>query len=453
MDRPLDGLEQTFLLASQEVRVNVLGFARVRGDLKPEHLRKALDLAQQKHPLTRVRLVDWPHAPRFVSGTPPIPLRVVPRTDDQQWLREADVELHESFPFAEGPMLRCKLLYSPGVSDLIITFNHTIGDGLSCVNLVRDLLHFAAEVAAGRTPQVTSLPELPPIRDLNPHKATGPASKRLLREEVWRILKIMFLVRPKRLRIDTYVHPRQRRTTLIHLGLSEAETTALAARCKQEGTTVLGALGAALLLAAAEDVGRRGVIGMAVPVSLRGMLPPAAAEAIKDAFGYYSWGVGVYFRPAPGDDFWDLARQVRQEAAKELERDGALKSLALVEFKAPRVMRQGALKLIEQLDRDYPVAVAASNVGRLEAPERFGDLVWETSHFCASADTGGANFGVAATTFRGKMMMNFVHPEALLSQPRGERLAERTMHYLRGAARTRIAEPATREGPTAQAVH
>lgn len=430
VDRACDGLEQTFLLASEEVRVNVLGFARVRGDLQPQDMRAALDAAQRRHPLLRIHIEGPSEARRFVSGAPPIPLRVVPREDDGHWLREADAELHRSFPFHEGPLLRAALLQGPGVSDLIITFNHTIGDGLSCVNLVRELLTDAAAAQQGKLQAPEPLPALPPLRDLNPHKATGPGSKRLLREETWRILKVLLLQRPKRLRRDADVHPRDRRTTLLHRVLPEAGTAALVARCKAEGTTMLGALGAALLLAAAEDVGRRATLGLAVPVSLRGYLPQVGPEA----FGYYSWGVGVYVRVGPGEDFWDLARRVRAEAARELGRDAALRSLALVEFKAARVVRSGARALVEQLDKDYPVVVAASNVGRHDPPERFGDLVWETSHFAASADTGGANFGVAATTFRGKLMMNFVHPEALLRRERGERMTARTLELLRAAS-------------------
>lgn len=430
MDRPLDGLESTFILASKRIGVLIAGVAHVQGALPPAAVRGALDLVQAKHPLLGVHVREAPEGPRFVSaGTPPIPLRTLTRAGPQHWLDEVHRELATPLPLDLGPLVRGLHLHGAEASDLLLTFNHTISDGLSCTGLFRDVLALAAELKEGKRPHPAPVPEVPPMRALLRIDPASPEAQREAAEEGQTMLRAMGGALPASLRRDAEVPVGQRTTRLWHRVLEPEPLAALVAKARSEEAGVAAALGAAVLLAAAEDLGKAATLGLQTPVSLRPMLPPLP----RDAFGYHSWGVNTFHAVAPGMPLWDLAREVRRKVQGELDRGAPRRSLVATEVRAAAAWQRGPDALVAEMDKYYPTAVAASNLGRFDGPTRFGDLDWAGVHFAASSDAGGAHFGYAGITFRDRLLMNFVHPRGLIADARGEALVERTLALLRGA--------------------
>ena len=70
----------------------------------------------------------------------PIWLRVVRRANNTQWLHEAETQLAIPFEPDNRPRLRVALVQGDAVSELILVVHHSIGDGVSAMHLVRDLL-------------------------------------------------------------------------------------------------------------------------------------------------------------------------------------------------------------------------------------------------------------------------------------------------------------------------
>jgi NRPS condensation-like uncharacterized protein len=425
VDRPLDGLETVFYLGSQVARINAVAIAQVRGPLTAEGLRRALDAAQRRHPLLGVHVAERGAAYHFVSeGTPPIPLRVVPRDGEQHWRREAEAELDQPMPLRQGPLVRAVLLEGrDGTHDLLVAFNHTIGDGMSAIALVRELL----EVAAGQPPR-EALPEGPTARQANPLPVQGLRGTLTALREVVHLVRTFRRRKPQVLRWDARVPHAARHTRLIQHRFPPAATQALAAKAKAEGTTLTGALAAALLWALAEDVGGDApAVACSVPANLR----PQMQGVDPAAFGYYSWGVGVVHAHRAGLRFWDSARRAKRDVDAELARGAAWRSLAVVELQARMARKRGPAWLAGMLDRSG--ANSVSNVGRVEAPERIGALAWTDLHFAPSADGAGAGVGLVATTFRGALVLNFVHPVPLVGPERADRIAARAAQLLRDA--------------------
>jgi hypothetical protein len=89
--------------------------------------------------------------------------------------------------------------------------------------------------------------------------------------------------------------------------LSREETASLAARCKQHGVTVTGALLAAFLLARVEVQPKRQTqqpeISIAVNIRDRMIQPP------DRAVGVYASSIDLNIRTRAGMPFWDLARE------------------------------------------------------------------------------------------------------------------------------------------------
>jgi hypothetical protein len=129
----------------------------------------ALDHAQRRHPALGAAIQAGENgSPRFVPCGEPVDLRVVARTSDTQWLQEVDAELARSFQPSEGALLRACFVQGETVSELILTAHHSIGDGVSSMYLVRDLL----EAMEGH--RLEELPPRPPLEDIVPGLNEAP---------------------------------------------------------------------------------------------------------------------------------------------------------------------------------------------------------------------------------------------------------------------------------------
>ena len=126
--------------------LNVVLAARVRGAVDPEAVASALDRLRLRHPLLAVRaeIGDDDRGMYVGPNVPPIKVEVVPRASDDQWLSRVEEELKAPFPIETGPLVRCSLVRSERVCDVILCGLHTICDGMSLGYLLRDLLECLA---------------------------------------------------------------------------------------------------------------------------------------------------------------------------------------------------------------------------------------------------------------------------------------------------------------------
>ena len=109
--------------------------------------------------------------PEFIPSSVPIWLRVVRRANNTQWLHEVEKQLAFPFELGDRPLLRVVLVQGEAVSELILVVHHSIGDGVSAMYLVRDLL---------RSMEGYGLEELPPrpaLEDLLRSGATAPVNQ------------------------------------------------------------------------------------------------------------------------------------------------------------------------------------------------------------------------------------------------------------------------------------
>jgi len=127
--------------------LNVVLAARIRGTIDPEAVVTALERLRSRHPLLAVRaeLGDDGVGVYVGSNVSPIQVEVVPRDTDDQWLARAEEELRIPFPIESGPLVRCSLVHSESVCDVILCGHHAISDGMSLGYLLRDLLKCLAE--------------------------------------------------------------------------------------------------------------------------------------------------------------------------------------------------------------------------------------------------------------------------------------------------------------------
>jgi NRPS condensation-like uncharacterized protein len=141
MERPLGALEHSFWLYDQIHPVHFAIAAKIRGQFSLEQLQAALYQVQQQHPLLRVRIAaDGDMQPKFIEENVQIPIRVVTRADHQQWQREMETEMSNSFDWSIAPLARVVLMQSGAESELIVVYHHSIADGISGAYLIGDIV-------------------------------------------------------------------------------------------------------------------------------------------------------------------------------------------------------------------------------------------------------------------------------------------------------------------------
>ena len=291
LNRPLGAFEKLIWLVDQWTPRNFAVVARVEGDsIWGEDLKVALGHAQRRHPALRTAIqADENGSPRFVPCGRPIHLRVVARTNDMQWLPEVEAELSLPFQPDEGPLLRACLVLGATVSELILTAHHSIGDGISSMYLVRDLL----ESIEGY--RLEELPPRPPLEDM------VRDVKRVLLQEGHKSSPA-----PANLRIVD----RPQKPTVQIVDISSSELGRILVRCREEGTTLQGALLAAVLLSLSEQPS----VHCLSPISLRHL-----SASIVDDFGLFlSSGMATLDRET-ARYFWPLARAARQQVVQALD--------------------------------------------------------------------------------------------------------------------------------------
>ena len=208
MKRNLGTFERALLISDSYSPFNIACVLHLEGSLPGQILEQALRLLQARHPLLRSRIDQAGGRPCFteIIGKD-IPLQVIERQAEDQWMDIVERELNQRFDITSGPLTRCHYLSagSEGIStsDLIMTFHHTIADAASIMHLLTELLQTCEAIQLrGNTHPLPVLPTSPPIEELFPPGYQGTGRLRrvigyVLRQGVDEV-RYRWLVRGKR---------------------------------------------------------------------------------------------------------------------------------------------------------------------------------------------------------------------------------------------------------------
>src|SRR5262249_36786893 len=151
--RALSGREWLLNVAQRFGGLIAVQVLHIAGPLDAELVRRGLAFLQASHPILRVRVrperfgfrTKFPlliHPPEFVTeGTGPMPLRL----SQADWREEMKREQSTAFP-ADQPRMRAVLAGpdSEGITHLLLTADHAIGDAQAASMAGRQLMEFLA---------------------------------------------------------------------------------------------------------------------------------------------------------------------------------------------------------------------------------------------------------------------------------------------------------------------
>jgi NRPS condensation-like uncharacterized protein len=433
MNRPLSAFEQISWLAEQVLCLNFVVVAHLLEPLNEDALTQALNLIQDRHPPLQCKIKQG-EVPLFISeDVPPIPLKIIDRKDDDHWIEEAEKGTREVLPWKTGPLARVSMLKSPKKCDLVFTFNHIIADATSGVKVIRELLGYVDTLSRGEKPNSqTPLAQLPATHDIIKKNLKYPPGFLDIFGRVERAL-----YKPVELPDDVKVPPEKRITRVIQRILSQSETKRLISRSRKENTSVHGALCAAVLQTIIEKirasknlkVRKKGplMIGCMTPINIRHLL----SVPVKDDIGNFISDAFHYQLIDDKSSLWAAARKVKKSIQREIKFGRDIKAvLGVGEIMNTNPSPIDIIKSVSQLVP--PVFV--TNMGRLDIPERFGEIVLENLHFILSINPTAKNgFAMAVTSFRGGITINFFYADPYLSKEKAVNMVESTMKRLKDA--------------------
>ena len=393
---------------------NVAVVGRVRGDLSQEALRGALRRIPERHPLLSSRVSQDEERGLWFVHDPEIeiPLRVVERASEEQWMGEVGREVRTPWDQFRGPLIRFVLVYSPAVSEVIAFSQHAICDGTALAFLLRDVLSLVAD-PEGRLERL--VPDFTLTEVLGDEAFGGGIGDRIKNLVVnrynrqWRRNPVYVdhedYLAIQRAYADKYEYG------CILLELDESQTGALTKACREHGVTVNTALTAALAAAFQELRGGR-ESRIALPFDLRRRTDPP----LGDVFCLMVGSVEVAFRYRLGRGFWENARELHRSVVEKIEGRAVFEAAVMMELLDPTLVdvmvsfsllagevpegspryekmsrfagdrRSVANSMAERFLKSLP-SIVNTNLGRLGFPVRYGGLELETMYFSPAGST------------------------------------------------------------------
>ena len=378
--RALGARERLFWFMDQKHPTHLTVTAEVQGFTKVQNWRDALDAVQRRHPVLSASIN------RNEEGQPalyrveaaPIPLRVADGSVQGHWELELDREMAVRFAPGQAPLIRSVLIHKPQSAVLIMVAHHAIADGMALVFLIRDLL----QVLSGEQIEALSFSSSP--EEL---LSKLPKGEEIVQAEASH--SGVSQAEPA-----LYQEGNRSAPKATARNLDEHLTATLRERARREGTTVQGALCAAVVLAGRKtsSAWRKQSVRVMSPVNARAHL------GVGEACGLYlGRGAMIAFQPGYSRDFWGLARFAKKEIAPSQTFQSLSASLHGLEALMTKDM---------DVDRAAQLAAGAfardlmvSNLGQIPYESEFGKLkleaVWGPT--ALQGLDGEQNVGVATT--------------------------------------------------------
>ncbi len=387
INRPLGAMEKTFLLLDQISQVHFVIAAEIIGTKTISEWREALNALQRRHPLLSVYIKSngFIH-PSFQhkNGTE-IPLRVVEENVNYRWEKELEKELSMPFDSTQAPLVRAVLVQQCQKSIFIFASHHSIGDGMSGLIVINDLLKSLSGQQLLPLEAPDSSDNLLGITNPYYERVDGGSSlSDTLKEQL------------------VFVRREEAMPSVERSQLSSEFTLRLSNRCKAEGTTVHGALCAAFVMAGREiERDWKNIpIRLVSPASIRKTL------GTNDNVAQYIVAKTIIYPEQTESAFWDLARFSK----REIEGISSLESIETnIEIASQWVFNsKDVMEISNLLQKGFATEMMVTNLGRLSYQTDFGTLklegIW--GPLALSGSKGDQTIGV--TTTNGSMRLMHV---------------------------------------------
>lgn len=414
--RRLGRFEEALTITDEHAPLNAVAVVRLADAPAPEALRAAWRALRGRHPFLRARLVPSERGYAFADGAPEIPLAEMERTGEESWQEKVEDELSTPIDAAAGPLVRCAYLTSPGRerAELVVTFHHAMMDATSATALLGELL----EGGGSRG----ELAPLPPVEERFPdaYQGAGRRGRSALFLARQLTAEVTYRLRTRRLRRPP-IHPGGAENRILCLDLDPHETRGLVVAVRRQRLSLMSAIGAAALLAVAQDVypGEERLLRGLFFADLRPYVRPRPEPHELGAyFAMMPLLVGV----EPRRGFWHLARQVHERSYVALKRGDKFAAPLLAPVFMKSLLRSG---------NDRMAATGISYTGPVRLASSYGKTrLLGLRAFVSNIDLG-PELAAQVRLHEGRLLWDFTYLASDFSRDDARGLAGRVLNLLR----------------------
>jgi hypothetical protein len=425
INRELSVFERALTITDEFSPLNVVTVLQLAHGPQPDRLRRTLDELQARHPLLRAHLRREGKRYLFEApDTPPIPLSLQPRHDDEHWREVAEQELNQRLDAQRGPLLRVRYLQSADLSEIIFTFHHTIVDAESGTALLHELLSMCAAESSPASSANES-------EGLQPTAQLFPASFRGW-GRLFRTLRFIGLQLIDELRYTFRMRGQPNppihstaRSQIYPWRLPPQATASLIRRARIERVTLNSVLNAALLLAVQKELyhDQPRLLRTMAFANLRPYLkPPVPNESLGCYISMFRLTMDLTGRPA----LWPLARAINQNVYEIGQRGDKFAATLLSEMLIKATIRLKSMRL---------GAGALSYAGAVGLQENYGSIEVRGLNAFISNYVYGPQYTAAVRLFRGELWWDVLYLDRDLDRSAAEAVAREIEHILAGADR------------------
>ena len=427
--RPLGSTETIYWLLDKLYCLNFVVFAEIEGRLDATRLQDALATVQSENPLLRAHIVKTHGVYWFKSTSPHAPL--LPETLPlKNWRQAVERELHTPFDTELAPLARFLWFKGTGKKCVVaMSFHHAIADGRSGTAVLLDVLRRATvdtSPAAHKCAHASS-------QDLDVIRQKAPLLGALQGVRFWLSKGKEALQFAQQLPAFDPTPLPTRDVRILPFAVEPPLLARLQAQARRHGTTVHGALGAALLLAIQDQfdhpVQRR--LALNSLADLRGVLNGNLSD--RD-LGLYVTTLCTVHGVGPQTDFWSLAREIRDELQHTMDSgDGNL--INGVYPPAPVWGPHTSIaKLVQGVVSLGPAASMLTNIGRIDTVDLGTDVRVSTLGFGVSPPAQHP-ICITAATYGGLMSLHLLHDALKVRPEQAAHIGSSLLAHLDGACR------------------
>lgn len=411
--------------------LNCVLAVKIRGNILPGNLSAALEKIQCRHPLLRAAIdEESAGGPFFVTNENigGIPVRIAPRTSDDDWLREAQEECHRRFDDGNAPFARVIWLKSTGHSehpehsahsDLLLALPHCVCDGASLVVLMRELLKLLDD------------PHLPLEAAESSHSIDELLPKNFAaKKSPWQARALSVAIRACRPLLAFRSARRDAaagsgKDYVLHWKLGEDETLAISAACKRARTSEHAAICAAFLQAFRQIRGNKARGRALCPADIRHFVP----QIRRNEMFAFAPMVAVDIGKSPGGagaDVWSASRKIKDDLIAKVKALDVHELLWMGEHMHAAV--DTMIRSLKVTDGRHDLTL--TNMGKLRIPEACRNFEVEAIYSPIAAFPWRNPNTLATTRFRNRLDFTFMSNSAFLGKNDAEKIRDRAMELL-----------------------
>jgi hypothetical protein len=404
---------ERIMYVDPETPVNCVFTAKIKGNIPEENFKAALEKIQQKHPLLRTRIDNSSEKYPFfieVKGIESIPLRIVERKTDEDWLQESETEWFRLFKDEKKPLAQLVWIKGNDVSEILWVLPHCICDGTSLVTMMTELLALLDDPAVELQPYevFSSVDDFLPL-DFNMKKKKRKAHFYLV------MARLFFLMQRKskiRNLGTNYV---------VHWKLNSDTTAQITEKSKAHGVSVHALLCSSFMQAFQEIQGKQAKGKVISPVDVRHFIPEIRQDHV------FAFAPTVELSLKKGStDLLDNARQIKKDLVGKIEKMEARELLWMGEQMHPVAERMISMMKSSKGGHD----VTLSNMGRINIPSDYKNFKVETVISPTVAFPWLNSNTLVATTYNQQMDFTFMSNEHFLPKEEAVTIKNKAIELL-----------------------